>query len=121
MIASRDIADVAARALRQRDWRGAVVQELLGERDLTFAAATRVIGARIGKPDLSYVQFPYADFSASLVRLGISPNVAALYAEMARAVNEGRVKSREGRRAENTTPTRFEDFADTLARWYQSV
>jgi uncharacterized protein YbjT (DUF2867 family) len=115
MIATRDIADVAARALRQRDWRGVVVRELLGERDLTFAEATRIIGERIGKPDLSYVQFPYSDFAASLVQMGVSSNVANLYAEMARAVNERRVKSREGRRSENTTPTRFEAFADTLA------
>jgi uncharacterized protein YbjT (DUF2867 family) len=121
MIATRDIAEVAARALRQRDWQGVVVRELLGERDLTFAEATRIIGARIGKPDLSYVQFPYADFSASLVQMGISPNVAGLYAEMARAVNERRVQSREGRRPENTTPTRFEAFADTLAHAYETV
>ena len=121
MIATRDIAEVAARALRQRDWHGVVVRELLGERDLTFAEATRIIGAQIGKPDLSYVQFPYPDFTASLVQMGISPNVAGLYAEMARAVNEGRVKSREGRRSENTTPTRFETFAETLAGAYQTV
>jgi uncharacterized protein YbjT (DUF2867 family) len=121
MIATRDVAAVAARALRQRDWHGVVVRELLGERDLTFAEATRIIGERIGKRDLSYVQFPYADFSASLVQMGVSPNVAGLYAEMARAVNEGRVKSREGRRSENTTPTRFEAFADTLAHAYQTV
>lgn len=121
MIATRDIADVAARALQQRDWRGVVVRELLGERDLTFAEATRIIGDRIGKPDLSYVQFPYSDFTASLVQMGISPNVAGLYAEMACAVNEGRVKPREGRRPENTTPTKFEAFADSLARAFQPV
>jgi uncharacterized protein YbjT (DUF2867 family) len=121
MIATRDIADVAARALRQRDWRGVVVRELLGQRDLTFAEATRIIGSRIGQPALPYVQFPYADFTASLVRMGVSPNVAGLYAEMARAVNEGRVKSRKGRRPENTTATRFEAFADTLAHAYQTV
>ena len=121
MIATRDVADVAARALRRRDWRGVVVQELLGERDLTFAEATRIIGARIGKPDLPYVQFPYADFTASLVQMSISPNVAGLYAEMARAINDGQVKSVEGRRPENTTPTTFEAFADTLARAYQTV
>jgi uncharacterized protein YbjT (DUF2867 family) len=121
LIATRDIADVVADALRRRDWRGVVVRELLGERDLTFAEATRIIGTRIGKPDLPYVQFPYADFTASLVQMGISPNVAGLYAEMSRAINDGRVKSREGRRPENTTPTRFEDFADTIARAYQTV
>jgi uncharacterized protein YbjT (DUF2867 family) len=121
LIATRDIADIAAAALRRRDWDGVVVRELLGERDLTFTEATRIIGARIGKPDLAYVQFPYADFTASLVQMGISPNVAGLYAEMSRAINEGRVKSRDGRRPENTTPTRFEDFADMLARAYQTV
>ena len=121
MIATRDIADVAAHALRQRDWQGIVVRELLGERDLTFAEATRIIDARVGKPDLSYVQFPYSDFTASLVQMGISPNVAGLYVEMARAVNEGRGKPREGRRPENSTPTRFEAFADSLARAFQPV
>jgi hypothetical protein len=28
---------------------------------------------------------------------------------------------REGRKSENTTPTRFEDFAGVLARAYQAV
>lgn len=121
MIATRDIADVATQALTARDWKGTVVQELLGQRDLTHAEATRILGARIGKPDLKYVQFPYADFAAALVQMGLSQNVANLYAEMERAINEGKVKSREARRSENTTPTRFEDFADGLAHAYQAV
>jgi hypothetical protein len=53
--------------------------------------------------------------------MGISPNVAGLYAEMARAINDGRVKSVEGRRPENTTPTMFETFADTLMPAYRTV
>jgi uncharacterized protein YbjT (DUF2867 family) len=121
MIATRDIADVAARALRKRDWTGVVVRELLGPRDLTFAEATRIIGERIGKPDLRYIQFPYEAFADSLVQMGLSRSVAGLYAEMARALNEGRVASREGRRPENTTPTRFEDFAEDLARAYAAM
>jgi uncharacterized protein YbjT (DUF2867 family) len=121
MIATRDIADTAAQALRRRDWSGVVVRELLGARDLTFAEATRIIGARIGKPNLQYVQFPYSDFASSLVGMGISQNVAALYAEMIRAINEGKVKSLEGRQPGNTTPTTFEDFAEELARAYQAA
>ena len=121
MIATRDIADVAARALKARDWTGVVVRELLGPRDITFAEATRIIGAQIGNPDLKYVQFPYADFASSLVQMGISANMAGLYAEMARAFNEGKIKSLEGRRLENTTPTRFEDFAEDLARAYEAA
>jgi uncharacterized protein YbjT (DUF2867 family) len=121
MIGTRDIAEVAARALKARHWTGIVVRELLGARDLTFAEATRIIGARIGKPDLKYVQFPYADFASSLVQMGMSANMAGLYAEMARAFNEGKIKSREGRTPENTTQTRFEDFADDLARAYEAA
>jgi len=121
MIATRDIAEVAVRALKARDWTGVVVRELLGARDFTFAEATRIIGVHIGKPDLQYVQFPYAAFASSLVQMGISQNMAELYAEMARAYNEGKIKSREGRRPENTTPTRFEDFAQDLARTYQAA
>jgi uncharacterized protein YbjT (DUF2867 family) len=121
MIATRDIADVAARALKAREWTGVVVRELLGPRDLTYAEATQILGTRIGKPDLQYVQFPYADYAAALVQMGMSQDFAALYIEMAKALNERRVTSSEGRRLENTTPTRFEDFAEELARAYQAA
>jgi uncharacterized protein YbjT (DUF2867 family) len=121
MIATRDIADAAARALRERRFEGVVVQELLGPRDLSHSEATRILGARIGKPDLPYVQFPYDDFVNALVQTGLSANIAGLYAEMARALNDGKVKSVEGRRPENTTPTRFEDFAVGLEEAYRAM
>jgi hypothetical protein len=41
--------------------------------------------------------------------------------DLARAINEGRIRSREGRHAGNTTPTRFEDFAGELARANQAA
>lgn len=115
MIATRDIADVAARALRRRDWHGVVVRELLGERDLTFAEATRLIGTRLGKPDVPYVPFPYSDVAASLAGMGFSKTAADSYVEMARALNEGRLKPQAGRSPENTTPTPFEAYADAIA------
>jgi uncharacterized protein YbjT (DUF2867 family) len=121
MIATRDIADVAAQALKERKWKGVVVRELLGERDLTHAEATRILGTRLGKPDLQYVQFPDADFARSLVQMGVSQNVASLYVDMARSLNDRKVKSLEGRKRENTTPTRFEDFVEELARAYQAA
>jgi hypothetical protein len=98
-----------------------LVQELLGPRDLSHAEATRVLGARIGNPPLQYVQFPYDDFVKALVQTGLSENIAGLYAEMARALNEGKVKSLEGRRPENTTKTRFEDFVVELERAYRAA
>jgi uncharacterized protein YbjT (DUF2867 family) len=121
MIATRDIAAAAAQALLARDFRGFVVRELLGPRDLTHAEATRILGERIGRPDLPYVQLPYADMVRALVGAGLSENVSSLFVEMARAINEGRVRSVEGRNASNTTATRFEDFAAELARAYQAM
>jgi uncharacterized protein YbjT (DUF2867 family) len=121
MVATQDIAAAAAAALVARDWSGFVVRELLGPRNLTHREIARLIGERIGRPDLPYVQVPYADMTAALTQAGLSPDVARLYVEMSRAFNEGRVKSLEGRSPGNTTPTRFEDFAADLARAYQAM
>lgn len=119
MIATRDIAEAATRALMAQDFSGFVVRELLGPRDMTMAEATAIIGDAIGNPDLPYVQFPYADFEASLGQMGISASTAALYTEMARAFNTGMVRSLEGRSDANTTPTSFETFAaEVLAPAY---
>ncbi|SFS12836.1 Uncharacterized conserved protein YbjT, contains NAD(P)-binding and DUF2867 domains [Dyella sp. OK004] len=114
MIATRDIADVAAKALVARDWNGVVVRELLGPRDLSYAEATRLIGERMGMPDLAYVQLPYEEMIGVLCQAGFSENLAHLYVELAQAINEGRIRSLEGRSAANITPTGFETFADEL-------
>jgi uncharacterized protein YbjT (DUF2867 family) len=121
MIATQDIAAVAARALAARDWSGFQVRELLGQRDLSFDEATRIIGAKIGKPDLAYVQFPYADYSAALQQAGLSKSVADGYAEMEKAFDDGLITSIEGRNAANTTPTAFEEFAGLIAQAYQGT
>ncbi|MEO5819707.1 MAG: NAD(P)H-binding protein [Vicinamibacteraceae bacterium] len=122
MIATRDIAAVAAGALAARAWTGFQVRELLGPRDLTFAEATRIVGAAIDKPELAYVQFPYADYSAALQQAGLSQSVADLYAEMEKAFNDGIVVSVEGRSPANTTPTTLEQFTrEVLAPAYAAL
>lgn len=121
MVASRDIATVASSALVARNWAGVVVRELLGPRDISYAEATSILGARIGLPDLAYVQFSYADMAAALVGAGLSQSFARLYVDMTRAFNEGTVGPMDGRTPENTTPTRFETFAADLAASYRDV
>ena len=121
MIATRDIANVAATALKARDWNGVVVRELLGPRDLSYSEATRIIGESIGKPDLKYVQFSYADEAKALVDAGMSQSFADQYVEMTRAINEEKIKPLNGRTRENTTPTRFEDFVAELAQAYKAM
>jgi uncharacterized protein YbjT (DUF2867 family) len=84
MIATRDIAAVAAQALAARDWNGVVIRELLGLRDFGYDEATRILGERIGRPDLQYVQFSYEDMAQALVDAGLSESFAQLYVEMTR-------------------------------------
>jgi len=115
MVATRDIADVAARALASRNWEGSVVHELLGPRDLTHTEVAALIGARIGKPDLQYVQLSPEEMRSALMQAGFSASFAELYLEMTRAFNEGRVQPRAGRTRDNSTRTRFEDFVEEPA------
>jgi len=118
MIAARDIGAAAVAAIAARDFTGVEVRNLLGPRDLSMAEATRILGAAIGKPDLAYVQFPYDAFAGALVQAGLTPDMAGLYAEMARAFNDGIVKVVGGRSPASTTPTTFESFAKELAAAY---
>jgi uncharacterized protein YbjT (DUF2867 family) len=121
MIATRDIAAVAARALRERDFQGFVVRELLGERDLTMRQVTQILGQRIGKPDLQYVQLRPADFIAGLRQMGLSQNFAGEVEQAFSGINEGHSRPKEPRRPQNTTPTRFEEFADAMAQAYRAM
>jgi uncharacterized protein YbjT (DUF2867 family) len=119
MVATCDIADAAAKALIARDWKGVIVRELLGQRDISYAEATRILGEKIGKPDLQYVQFSYDDQAKALAQAGFSENFAKLYVEMTRAFNDGTIKPVRTR--ENTTPTRLEDFAGEWASAYKAT
>ncbi|WP_234358179.1 NmrA family NAD(P)-binding protein [Metapseudomonas resinovorans] len=110
MIASKDIADAALAALLDRDWHGMQVRELLGQRDISYGEATRILGEHMGRPDLPYVQLPYDEMAGMLQEAGFSANLAELYAELAHGINERTVKSLEGRRPENTTATSFEAY-----------
>ncbi len=59
--------------------------------------------------------------AGALVGVGLSESFADLYVEMTHSFNEGRVGPRNGRSPENTTPTRFEDFAGELAAAYHAA
>src|SRR5688500_17843975 len=122
MIATADVAAVAAAALRERSWSGAVVRELLGPRDLSYTEVAALIGKAIGQPDLQYVQLPDDELVAILTEAaGFSPDFAALFVEFNRALSEGRLHSLEGRTESNTTPTEFEEFAPELAHAYAAA
>lgn len=118
MVATRDVAAVAAAELRGGDGAGGDgpggVRELLGPCDLTHAEVARVLGAALGLPDLAYVQLPDAEMAEVLRGAGFSPDAAALHVELGRALSDGTVVPRQGRTPRTTTPTRLETLA---AEW----
>lgn len=121
MVATRDVAGAAVKALIDTGWSGVAVRELIGPRDLSYRAATRILGERLGKPDLVYVQLPYADMAGALVQVGLSESFAGLYTEMTRSFNEGIVQPLNDRTLENTTPTTFEAFASEFTHAYEAA
>lgn len=114
MIATPDVGDYAARRLLDLDFSGKQTRELLGERDLTMAEVTTIIGRGICKPDLRYVQFPYDQVQQVLEQMGMTPKKAAVYIEMFTAINTGVLAAQEPRSRENTTSTSFEQFVQDV-------
>lgn len=122
MIATKDIADEAARQLLAETLVGHSVRYLLGPRDLTMSEATRILGEAIGKPDLRYIQFPEEEARKAMSGMGMSDSVIEAMLEMQQGFNAGRIRPTQERNASNTTPTNLEEFAQTFfARSYRAA
>ena len=120
MIATQDIAQVAAQHMLKRDFSGKTAKELLGPRDISMDEATRIIGEKIGKPELSYTQFPREEYINGMVQAGLSQDMAEQLAELDAGINDRLFGSGEPRTEENRTPTDFNEFADFFAQVYMS-
>jgi len=110
MIATKDIAPVAAEHLLKRDFSGKTVYELLGERDVSMDEVTKVFGEKIGKPDLGYVQFSAEDEKKGMMDFGLSDDVSDQLVEMSQAINDGLFGVNQPRTAKNTTSTLFDKY-----------
>jgi uncharacterized protein YbjT (DUF2867 family) len=120
MIATKDIAQVAADRLIKRDFSGKSVHELLGERDVSLEEATKIFGEKIGKPDLNYVQFSPEDAKKGMMDSGLSDDVSDQLLELGQAINSGIIAVNQPRTAENTTATSIEEFAGFFAQVYKN-
>jgi len=114
MIATRDIGEYAAGAITALNFKGKQTRELLGARDVAMKHAAAIVGAAIGKPNLSYTHAPAMMLKPAMVGMGMSGNVVDLILEMADAFNSGYAKALEARAPENTTPTTLEWFAENV-------
>lgn len=112
MIAAADIGNFAAEVLLKLAFTGKIASELLGQRDLCYNEAARIIGKAIGKPDLGYIQLPAERLKPMMIQMGMSGSAASLLLEMSDALNTGYMKALEARSPANTTSTPFEQFVD---------
>jgi uncharacterized protein YbjT (DUF2867 family) len=113
MVATTDVGDAAAAALRDPDAAG--VHELLGPEDLTVPHAVARLGAALGRPGLRYERPPEEVMRAVLVEVGLPADLADENLAMNAAFNAGTVRSLAGRGPATSTPTTLEDWARTLA------
>lgn len=110
MVATRDVAEVAARWLLDDAWTGVWVVGVHGPSDLTPDEAALAVGRGLDRP-VSYVRIPERQAREALVAAGVGASAADGLMEMYRAMAEGRMAPAEPRTTETTTPTDLESFA----------
>jgi uncharacterized protein YbjT (DUF2867 family) len=119
LIATQDIAQVAAEKLMKLDFSGHSVLPLMGPRNYTMDEVWTVLSAAIGKPDLRYAQFPAAQVKEGLMQMmGVSESVADSFIGLSEGMNNGLLNV-EKRIPATTTPTTIEEFAKLFADVYK--
>ena len=110
MVATKDIAFIAANHLINQDFKGKSVQPILGDRNYSFKELTSIIGRAIGKPELQYVQFPIEQAKQAMISQGISADIANDITAMESSLKNG-IMNYEQRTIANSSPTSVEMFA----------
>lgn len=116
MIATQDIAKVAAEKLNTLNFKGKTHFDLLGDRDYTMQDITKILGETIEKPELPYVEFSYEDEKNALMQYGISESVATAFVGLYEGINLGQL-TQGVRNQETTTGTSFEEFANNVFKY----
>jgi uncharacterized protein YbjT (DUF2867 family) len=113
MIATKDVAAVAAQQLAQLGFSGKSIMPILGPQDYTLTELADAVGKAIGKEPLPYIQFAVADFIGGIVATGGSPDFARRFADLMVATDNG-LLNHHPRTPENTTPTTITTFAEIV-------
>lgn len=112
--ATRDIAVVAARLLRDRSWTGVGSVPVLGPEDISFNEMATIMSEVLGRP-VRYQQVPYASIKERLLGFGATEAMAQGMVDMITAKNAG-LDNGEVRTAENSTPTSFRQWCTEMLK-----
>ncbi len=113
MVHPADIADTAA-TIMQQPITGKSVRYVASE-ELTAEAATRLLGAAIGKPELPWVAFSDEQALEGMLQAGLSEELARNYVEMGQAVKNGILWENYQQHKPELSPRKFADFAKEFA------
>ena len=110
MVATRDIAAVAALELQDRTWSGHRIRGVHGPADISGDEVAATLSALLGRP-VARVTVPLEAARQGMLAAGMPELAADLYAEMYGAVISGHMVAAEPRTPETTTPTTLREFA----------
>jgi uncharacterized protein YbjT (DUF2867 family) len=113
MVATQDVAKIAAGHLANLDFSGKSVHAVMGPRDYTYREFTSIIGKAIGNPDLPYVQVPLEQVKQTFLENGFSKDFVDNLLEMGTAVATGFMNYQK-RDDSTTTSTTAEDFINNV-------
>ncbi|KQT27631.1 hypothetical protein ASG22_20280 [Chryseobacterium sp. Leaf405] len=109
MVATKDVAKVAAEHLSNLDFKGKSVHAVMGPKDYTYREFTNIIGKAIGNPELPYVQIPVEQAKQVFLGNGFSKDFVDNLLGMAVAIKSG-FMNYQNRDDFTTTSTTAEDF-----------
>jgi len=113
-VATRDVADAAAKWILDRSWTGHQIVPVLGPRDLKLGDILAALSAALGRP-ITHQRVGFDAVRDNLLKFGASPAVAEAYRSMLATFQGGHVKE-ESRTPEATTPTTIEQFAREVVK-----
>lgn len=113
MVATQDVAKVAAGHLANLDFTGKSVHAVMGPKDYTYREFTSIIGKTIGNPELQYVQVPVERVKQTFLSNGFSEDFVDNLIEMGTAIKTGFMNYQK-RDGSTTTPTTAEDFVNEV-------
>jgi len=113
MVATKDVANIAARHLAYLDFEGKSVHAVMGPKNYTYREFTNIIGKAIGIPDLPYVQFPVEQAKQAFLSNGFSEDFVDNLLGMGIAIKSGFMNYQK-RDASTTTPTTAEEFVNEV-------
>lgn len=113
MVATQDVAKVAAAHLSNLDFTGKSVHAVMGPRDYTYREFTNIIGKAIGNPELPYVQIPIDQAKQVFLGNGFSEDFVDNLLGMAVAIQSGMMNYQK-RNKSTTTLTTAEEFVNEI-------